>query len=694
MKKLNFNGTLIGCLFGLALLLFSSCLKNDALWETEILTPLLKTKLSFEDLIQDDLRFEKDSQNLVTLVFTQKLEALGLDDLFTIRDTGLSRSFAIDSLALYTSTITYPITLGDISRQAGVIGLIILSQHGSKVAIPPIPGFSSPVFPINADTLFTSMELTTGSLDVSFTNGLPVDITNVNFELRNQSDQSLIITGIFPLIAASSTSTQTFSLDGKRIEGKMQAQLISFGSPGSNGTPVLIDTAAAIVASLKVYNLHPSSATAIFPGQNLINQSLPFIIRSLSVQLKEARIKSGDIVFNLKSTLQDSVHFTYKLPSATLNNVPLELFKTLAPATPAQPSVFTEARNFAGYHFDMSGPNKDTVNTAYNIYKASIDSSGELRTFSKADNLLLEINFKKIKPSYARGYFSSDTFQVGPEVQNFDFLNKLDGLIDFKDISMNVEIENNIGADGRLQIKTIEGVNSKKGSKIQLVSPVLNGDINIARAKDNNGQLPIIPGVHQINLNAQNSNINAFINSAPDQISYSLQLETNPYGNISNFNDFVHDGKLLSINLSMKAPLFFASSGLTLCDTIETEFEDPDVAKIKEGVLILNTENQFPLECTIQIYMLNPNNQVTDSLLITPGIIEAGKVNASGYVEQAHVSHIRIPVDKAKIDQLLATKKVKIKAQFKTKPDSSPIKIYSEYAIQFQLSGSFIFLTQ
>lgn len=86
--------------------------------------------------------------------------------------------------------------------QAGLLGFLIISQNGLEIAIPSIPSFSAPVVPISADSIFSTMTLATGQMDISFTNGLPIDITNVVFELRNRSTNELIVQGNFPLIAS------------------------------------------------------------------------------------------------------------------------------------------------------------------------------------------------------------------------------------------------------------------------------------------------------------------------------------------------------------------------------------------------------------------------------------------------------------------------------------------------------------
>jgi len=314
-------------------LFWVSCKKAEPKWDAEILTPLLKSELTVSDLVQDS-SLVTDSSNVLQFVYRQSLYNIAVDSLFQINDTVRARTFTIDSLSLYNATATYPITLGAICLQAGFIGAIIISQNGSSIAIPAIPSFNTPAFEIKADSLFTSMTLDQGKIDVGFKNDLPIDITDVKFELRNQSDNSLIVSGNFPLIKSKTAEKQTFLLDGKTLEGKLKAQLISFSSPGSNNVPVLIDTSNAIVAELKVYDLYPNTATAVWPEQNLVNQQQNFYLRGLNVQLKEAIIKSGKIRLRMFSTIQDSVKLTYTIPGGTKNGVPFEIYQVLPPAPP------------------------------------------------------------------------------------------------------------------------------------------------------------------------------------------------------------------------------------------------------------------------------------------------------------------------------------------------------------------------
>ena len=59
---------------------------------------------------------------------------------------------------------------------------------------------------------FTTMTLKDGKLDVRLFNGLPIDITDVKFELKNETNGALVVTGLFPLIPVNAEVSQTFDL--------------------------------------------------------------------------------------------------------------------------------------------------------------------------------------------------------------------------------------------------------------------------------------------------------------------------------------------------------------------------------------------------------------------------------------------------------------------------------------------------
>jgi len=681
--------------FAALILVFHSCRREDARpsWETEVLTPLLKGDLSINDIVSDTL-VQANADSSLKLVYQNHLYDFTVDTLFNFFDTSVTKSYKLDSINLLNQKVVYPISLGEICKNAGIAGTIIISQNGNTLPIPAFGPLSSGSTNINADTLFQTMTLITGMMDVKLVNGLPVDITNVAFLLQNTSNLDTIVYGTFPVIPSGDSVMQSYPLDGKTVEGNMTANLVSLSSPGSGGNPVLIDTSDAVIAELRVHDLHPLTATAIFPAQDLVNKSQKFVLKGLPVELKYARVRSGHVSVSMYSTLQDSVHFTYELPSASIGGMPFTITHTLPPAPPQGVSSYTDSRDFSGYEVDFSGQNHDTVNTMYNTFKASIDSTGQMKTISLTDSFYANIGFVDILPEYARGYLGNDTFLLGPGQVPVEIFNKISvDQFSLQDVDLSVTANNGTGMDATVTIDQMESVNTVKNTTVPLTGSVLVTPINIVRATDNGGFQPVNYTNTTLQINNSNSNASAFIENLPDQVNYTLSLITNPNGNVLNYGDFIHYTDGITFDLNLEIPLSLIAGNLVLTDTLDFSLNEVDLEQITGGTMTLIAKNGFPLDIRLQLYMLNEAGTVIDSLL-TENLIVAAPLGTNNKVKEKRESRLLIPVTPERIDELFDCKKMLIRARLDTKPANQYVKIYSDYTMDFQLTGDFNFLTK
>ncbi|MBK8848048.1 MAG: hypothetical protein IPO27_16545 [Bacteroidetes bacterium] len=677
------------------MIMLAGCRKQDGhpTWESGIAVPLIKTSLALDDIIKGDSLLQTNADSSISLVYKSTLNEFRLDSLFTLFDTSITRSYKLDSLSLYSQSLTYPVTLGEICSNAGFIGQIIIAQNGGILAIPPFTNISSGTQNINADTLFQTITLVTGFMDITLSNGLPVDITNLSIELKNKSNGVVIAQTIFPLIAAGTTETNTISLAGKTIEGNMTADLI-LNSPGSSGQPVLIDTSDALIAELKVYDLHPSTATAIWPQQDLVNKQQPFVLKVLKVELTEARIKSGYIKLDLFSTLQDSVRFEYALPLATLNGVSYKINHTLAPAQPGNVTQYSNTYDFTGYELDLTGINHDTVNTLWNALRASIDSTGVMKTISLTDSFYAQIGFVDLVPDYARGYLGQDTFDLGPNEVPLDiFKNFNNADFDLDDVTVSVNAENGIGIDAQVKVDQMQSINTTKANTVTLGGPALSNPLNIVRATDNGGSQPVYYTQNNLFLNKTNSNAPKFISNLPDKINTKVTLYTNPNGNVTNYNDFIYYSDGIRFNLNVEMPLNFMASNLVLCDTLPFSIKQDDISRIKSAILSIYADNGYPLEAVTTLYLLNNQMTIIDSVL-SKAVLMAAPIAQNGVVQQKQKTRIDVAFDKDRMQKLFDAKFCILKTTFKTKPDNQHVKIYSDYAIDIRMTADFIYVNE
>jgi hypothetical protein len=178
------------------------------------------------------------------------------------------------------------------------------------------------------------------------------------------------------------------------------------------------------------------------------------------------------------------------------------------------------------------------------------------------------------------------------------------------------------------------------------------------------------------------------IENLPDKLGYSMKIITNPLGNVSGSNDFIYSDQLLKARMKMEIPLSFIATDLTLVDTLNLNIQSPGGTRdIHSGTITLIANNGFPLEASIQLYLLNENNQITDSLYTYPNIIDQAPVNSSLRSVGKKATKLISEVSESKMNLIYNSKKVKLKVKFNTISNTQYIKIYSDYSIDVKLMG-------
>jgi hypothetical protein len=691
MKSQN---SLLSLLLFLSVILFSCKHEEDVTrWDTNILAPLLHSSIGLNNLVADSL-LSKKSDNSLSLVYKNTLYKATIDSLFKIPDTSATSSAKLETLVLKDVVIPYSISLGAIAKQTPGIGPFIIASNGSYSMVPAFGPVASGNIPVDAGKYFETMTLKNGTLVVRIQNQLPVDITNVIFRVVNQSDNSVVVSDTFPLIKTQGIDSISTSLAGKTINKNLIAKLVSLSSPGSNGKAVKIDTSNALVTTLTIKNLKPLSATAVFPAQNLIDNVLKPVALSLpEVQLGSVNLRHGDIVMTAYSTLQDSLYLTYSIPSATLGGTMFLRKFVIPPAPKGVRSALDLKFDFTGYTLNLAnGIGYNTLNTQIT---ASIQYTGKIKTLSLSDSIYFHVGFTNLLPDYAKGYLGKKTINLNNTVP-FSLFGKISsGTLTLQNVSFKLHFENGIGVDENFTIKNITAINTRTKSQLGLSGSIVGSQspITLSRATEAPGtSLRVIPTVKDTSLTPANSNIKSIVESLPDKLHYELTASLNPNGNNSGSKDFVYYGTGISASLNMEIPLNLIANKLELRDTVAFSFATIDAVKNKKivgGQMTLLSDNGFPFDATIQVYLLDGAFNKMDSL-VTNNKIEAAPVDASNKVTVKKRSNLIIPIT-GKLEKLKKTSNILIVASFSSIPSNTLLKIYSDYTIDFKLIGDFTY---
>ncbi len=680
----------------LIVVLGSSCkfkVKDGLNWDQNLVAPLLKSRVGLEDALKDTTIVQTNSDNSLTVVFRDTLVSLALSDYLVVPDTSYSAKITLSTIKLATDTLTQDITMGQILRQlcedGQTIACSLYAQQGQTILfMPPLPNLSSDDVPIDASSFFDEADLLTGWMVVEIENQLPLNITSVTFHLRNAGllTDTLVRKTLGP-IGPGQTVSDSADLAGKTVESAMAAKLEDIDIAG--GGNFVMDTNAYLRLRIIVKDLTASRATAVFPAQRVLDDYSRINYRfDNGVEITRIKSKTGFVRLQATSTLQDTIEFTYSLPTAIKNGQPVSIQGRLVPDLGS--GVATANINFelVDYYIDMT-LNGDSINLFPYHLIGDLLYSGRKNTMDLSDSIDVTYGLEGIVPAYIEGYLGQSTFNFKDTI-NFSFFNSiLGGSLDLRNPKVKMTIDNSIGVDGELTVRQMDAINNRTGQTVGLTGTLMSSPTEVRGPRlPNVGQTISTP----IILNQSNSNIRPFISLLPDEIRFDMDVLVNKNGNPALRDNFATDQSKIAAYLDIEVPLDGITNNLWLQDTVDIDVSNTTLPKgVEDGKLKLVGSNQFPFDARVQVLFVDQNGAVFDSLFNTgPAFLPAGQVNANGYVDNPGKGELVAAFDQPRFTMLKqrGTKAI-MRFWLNTQPANQHVKIYTTYGIDFYLVGDF-----
>jgi hypothetical protein len=432
------------------------------------------------------------------------------------------------------------------------------------------------------------------------------------------------------------------------------------------------------------------------PGQPIYssNQTVSLDIPN-GVKLKMAIIKHGYAHLVARNKLHTKVVYDFIIPRATLGTDTFKVKETIDSATAAGPATIDKLYDISGYTIDLTGLLGDKFNTLlYNVV-AKTDPSGPSITTAANDTIyFIETGFTDLVPLYGRGYLGQGTTSVTNESTDVGFAQLIHGgTIELDSVSASIAIRNYIGADVQATIPSFLSVNDRTGTTVALNAPTLiNHPLNINRASETGPPVsPINSTVYTASFNQTNSNVTSFLENIPERLTYSLNINFNPLGNVSGYNDFVYTDSLFGATVNLNFPLRFGANQLLFIDTVNAEIKDTgSFDNIGSGEFSIVAYNGFPWQFQLQMSVLDEWNNVTDTLLV-PGTIAPAPLNASMRATTKERSVLKFTVDGSRKSRILKSKKMIVMGRFTTQAYPQPLQVYSDYSLDLKLIGDVIY---
>ena len=415
------------------------------------------------------------------------------------------------------------------------------------------------------------------------------------------------------------------------------------------------------------------------PGQVIISEQENNLINANDVLLKEVRMKSGYLMYSVKSYIDGYLNCIYKLPGVTLNGVPTIIQTTTQPGTDATPFVFSGSIDLTGYKLDLTGETGFMFNRVFSdlTVSSALNASGPTLV-SGYDSLQIELKFVDPKVSYARGYFGQHNYQLNESVSFSDEINFPDGLLNLESASMKFEIENNVGVDAQIHFTEVSNSNTTNSQQVTLQYAPLYQPVNISRAYDVSGEILATQLVMQ--MDNTNSNITSFIENLPDEFNMQASVVINPLQDVTDGNDFVYTDRALQASLDIDIPLRIAAQNLVLADTIDLQPLKNELSA--NGFLELHIDNAFPFEAGCTLSVLNGDTELS---LISNQLISSAIPTENDAVTIPTRSIIRIPVYEDLLLTLANESRLVIRIALTTPGFDQVHGLYEHYYMDFKL---------
>ena len=187
-------------------------------------------------------------------------------------------------------------------------------------------------------------------------------------------------------------------------------------------------------------------------------------------------------------------------------------------------------------------------------------------------------------------------------------------------------------------------------------------------------------------FDASNSNVKALFNLNPKKLVIKGSIKSNPSGTI--IPNYVLDTSRIGLMVDVELPLYGKALKFNIVDT--TEFSVNDVQEIENLDFYINTYNSFPAEASLQIYLLDADSNVIDSLFAANNNIINAAVpgDAPDYRTSSKVHKLTVSTfNGAKLRKLDKVEYMAFKATISTADAGTRIvKIYSDYSVDFKVA--------
>jgi len=332
--------------------------------------------------------------------------------------------------------------------------------------------------------------------------------------------------------------------------------------------------------------------------------------------LQTVDLEQGTLKIHIEEDTQEDVRVTLNMPKSIKNGLPFKESFTVK-YSGGTGSIFDTIFDIRDYRSDLTGNGNENNKLQINY---------EANKVSNNDSVLIDIfqiTFQDLSFSFIDGYLGNLNIATGKDSIVLDvFKNFKSGRIILEDPKFNIDIENSFGFPLHMSFGNFEG--SGNGKNSQLDGDIVNNGINVG-ASDSDGSSKNTKET----IDNSNSNISQFLEITPDALKFDFNLEANADNDTTVYN-FVSNTSSLVGKIDLNIPLKGSLDSVIIEDIFTLEKQD--LENLERATFKLVTDNSFPVGLYVQIYFLDQDEIILDSLIETnSAIFREAITNAEGF---------------------------------------------------------------
>lgn len=661
-----------------------SCLKEDLTTISDLeanatwVIPFIDIEIDFTDLMKGDELINIDEDSLIHIIYRMdSVNTIEAEEILTMSiSESVSKSHQLGVLEIEDIESQLAINLLQLSSNLGNNITEALEEAASLplAYFPPLESTSAGMYDYDPFADFNTVNLSSGTLSLEFTNNFPINIEQLRLLLFNSQTMEAVSEFEFTDVDPNTTQIVELPIENDLVNSSVSMAITSFITPGSGSDPldtlsyVSVDLEDEMLFAIQAYDLIAEEGLMVFPSLELEADSLSVALNlDDDISINKGVIQEGSLVVSYESTIKHPILLNIHIPNLeTQGQAYTEQFvlnNTFGLEVEQNPT------DLALYEL-LFGTTSDSLEVHVGF---EIISNGEILEYNNEDELFVDITIENVEFSYVEGDFGQSTHLIpdGMITLNTQLFDQLDEDLFFEEPKLAIRSTSGFGIPMEMDLSLSC---DKDGQLINLDAtnlPIYGPNIS-------QGNITIT-SVNELDI--YNSNISDLINAHVQEIYYSGVVRTNQ-NEISELNSLYLESSV-NMDIEVDMPLYMKMSQMQFVDSLGFGLGDENV---DQGFQLRTfIKNDFPFDTDAMLLFRDTLlNVELDSIKIEG--IQSSEIDAQGNLIAPSLFDRTYELNQDQIDAVLNSNQLVAKIDLQTRANtSSSVKIYSDYKVSVNL---------